>query len=189
MTSDLPTSSGGTDGGTSPALAGKASVRYGELLACVRETLAPADVLEQLWMRDIVDLAWEAMELRKLKADLLKAAEGEGMKRLLEQFTHDPGGHKAKRWANRDADALRWIEPMLARAGMTADHVAASTFAARIADFERIERMIAATEVRRNAALRELDRYRATFAARLRQTLAAVENVEEAVPAIPTAAA
>src|SRR5262249_6159684 len=155
----------------------------GELLACVRETLTPADVLEQLWMRDIVDLAWEAMELRRLKADLLKAAEGEGMERLLQQFSLEPATRQARRWANRVEDAVKSVESTLARAGMNGDHVAASTFALRIADFERSDRMIAATETRRNAALRELDRYRATFAARIRQTLAAIDQGGEGASA------
>ena len=48
----------------------------------------------------------------------------------------------------------------------------------RIGDFERIERMMAATEARRHAALQQLDRHRASFALRLRRKLQEVEDAE-----------
>jgi hypothetical protein len=62
-------------------------------------------------------------------------------------------------------------------------HETARTFSARIGDFERIERMLTAAEVRRNGALRELDRYRASFALRLRRAVQAAEDASLAVVA------
>ena len=35
------------------------------LLARISGTLQPADVLEDIWVRDVVDLAWEIMRLRR----------------------------------------------------------------------------------------------------------------------------
>jgi hypothetical protein len=58
---------------------------------------------------------------------------------------------------------------------------------------EKMDRMIASAEIRRNATLREIERRRSDFAARLRQTMQQRDNVEEATfqvieaPAAPTA--
>ena len=186
---ERPLAAGSADGrepvADGPPFLGNDCDRYNNLLACVRETLAPVDVLEQLWMHDVVDLAWESMELRRLRAGLMKAAEGEGMKLLLGQFTEQPA-NLAGRWLNREESGVRLVQEKLARAGMTGDHVAASTFAARMNDFDRIDRMIAASEARRNAALRELARYRAGFASRLRRTLAALEEGGQGGPVAAT---
>jgi hypothetical protein len=49
------------------------------------------------------------------------------------------------------------------------DDVAAEAFFDKISDFEQIDRMVMNAEARRNAALRELERHRATLAQALRQ--------------------
>ena len=46
---------------------------YDDLLARVTETLQPSDVLEHIWIRDIVDLAWEVFRLRRIKVEHLSA--------------------------------------------------------------------------------------------------------------------
>jgi ActR/RegA family two-component response regulator len=61
------------------------------------------------------------------------------------------------------------VERRLASKGLTVENVAAEALSARIDDFERIDRMIMNAEVRRNAALRELEQHRTTLARALRQ--------------------
>jgi hypothetical protein len=53
----------------------------------------------------------------------------------------------------------------------------AETLALKIDEVERIDRMAASAEARRNVALREIDRHRSVLGAALRQ---AVEEVEDA---------
>ena len=53
----------------------------------------------------------------------------------------------------------------------------AQTLSSKIDDIERIDRMLANAEARRNLVLREIDRHRATVAARLRD---ATEQIEDA---------
>jgi len=55
--------------------------------------------------------------------------------------------------------------------------IMAHTLTDNLDQFERIERMIAMAEARRNAALHEVERHRATLANTLRPT---VEQIEEA---------
>jgi hypothetical protein len=163
--------------GPPPLITGERAAGYDDLLARVTETLQPSDVLEHIWIRDIVDQTWEVFRLRRLKVDLMAAAAWEGMAKVLEPFAH-PAEEAGQSWARRDPDTVQKAEAALANAGLTMDHVAARTFSARIGDFERIARMAMAAEAGRNAALHELDLHRASFALRLRRALHAVEEIE-----------
>ena len=84
-------------------------------------------------------------------------------------------------WARQDPDAIEEVNSMLASAGLTFENIMAETLAARLDSIERIERMIAASEARRNAALREIDRHRTVLADKLRRV--AQEAEFEDVPA------
>jgi hypothetical protein len=180
---ELPIRSGGfahesvTLAAAPPLIEGESPAGYDELLARVRETLQPGDVLEQIWIREIVDLVWETFRLRRIKANLMSAAAYEGMAEVLRPLVDCPD-RLAQSWARRGEKALRTIEAALAKAGSGRDAVAARTFSVRIGDFERIERMLAGVEARRNAVLRELDRYRASFARRLRRTVEAFDDAD-----------
>jgi hypothetical protein len=174
--------------GPPPLIAGESPAGYDELLARVTATLQPSDVIEQMFIRDIVDLAWEVHRLRRLKANLMASLAHEGMTQLLRPLLTDPHpAHStmlARAWAARDADAVSKVESTLAAAGFTMDHVAAATLAAHVSDFERIDRMTAYAEGRRNSALHELDLHRSSFALRLRRALEEIEDAEfEVVPA------
>jgi hypothetical protein len=45
--------------GSPPLLEGEDSAAYDDLLARVSGAVKPADVLEEIWVCDIVDLVWE----------------------------------------------------------------------------------------------------------------------------------
>jgi hypothetical protein len=57
--------------GPAPLLDGEDSAAYDELLARVSGAVKPSDILEEIWVRDVVDLVWEALRLRRLKANLI----------------------------------------------------------------------------------------------------------------------
>ena len=163
-----------------PALiAGESPDAYEELLLRVANALQPADVLEEIWIRDVVDLVWEASRLRRLKVQLMSAAAHEGMADVLRPLMAVAGQSEAiaKKWAaGEDPAVLQQVESAIGKAGLTMDAVAARTLSVRIADFERIERMLMAAEARRAAALHQLDRHRENFGLRLRCTLQAIEE-------------
>ena len=164
-----------------PVIPGEVVSNYDTLLARVSGAVNPADILEEMWVRDIVDLMWDTIRLRRLKAALLTSSAHKGMQEVLlglDVFT-DLG----RAWAARDPDAVREVERLLAAAGLGLDHVMAQTLRIRIADIERIDRLLAGTEGRRNAALREIEAYRAGFARTLRRAAQDVEDAEYTVVA------
>jgi len=160
--------------GPPPLVGGEDAAAYEALRARVAVAVAPADVLEEMWVRDVVDLDWEVQRLRRLQAALLRAAAHEGLAVVLTPLLGLSGAHDlAAQWAAGKRRAARRVRALLAAAGLGQDAVTAQTFAARIGDFDRIDRMIMQAENRRAAALREIEFHRALLAHALREALAA----------------
>jgi hypothetical protein len=86
----------------------------------------------------------------------------------------------ANSWAARAPGALAVVEEHLATAGIGLEGVAAQGLCLKLDFIERIDRMIMAAEARRNAALREIDRHRATLGRQLRQAVLEAEAQEVA---------
>ena len=72
--------------------------------------------------------------------------------------------------------AVRRVDNILASAGLTMDAVMAQTLSHKLDDLERIERMIATAEVRRNVILREIDWHREMLGQALRRAVQQVEH-------------
>jgi hypothetical protein len=166
-----------------PILAnGEDAAAYAQLAARIRAAVAPANIIEEIWARDVADLTWDVVRLRRLKAGLFTVGAGDGMAQLLrgmEQYAIT-GQLKAKEWAARKPAALAEVNSQLSAAGLDMADVTASTFSVRIDQFDRIERMLAAAEVRRAAALHAIDNRRVAERAR-----AAAEDAERAAaPAV-----
>jgi len=156
--------------GAPPLIAGEDAAAYDELLARVIQTVAPADFLEEMWVRDVVDLGWEAFRLRRLKAQLMTATADEGLEKLLARtLPWHVANDLSRRWAARERSAIREADTLLRRTGLTMEAVTARTLAVRIDDVERIDHMIMLAERRRNAILREVGYHRAGFAQVLRR--------------------
>ena len=162
---------------------------YENLLAQVAAAVTPVDILEQMWVRDVVDLAWQAARWRRLKAALMNACAHEGVDKVLQPFERIDAYGLSKRWAAGDAGAARKVGQLLASAGLTLDAVMAQTLRLHVDTIERLDRMIMGAEARRNVALRELERHRAGFAAMLRRATDDITDAEFTVIAPGAAAA
>lgn len=146
-------------------------------------------------MRDIVDLLWETLRLRRLKVKLLQWAAREGLEKLLgllvkETSPYSSVGHGiAVRWARREPDAVNQVNDLLKGVGLDQEAIAAQTLAIKIDIVEQIDRLITRTEARRTAVLREIDRRREALARRLREAAAAIDaEYAEIAPARQDAA-
>ena len=178
--------------GPAPLFEGEDSAGYDELLARVSGAIKPADIIEEIWIRDIVSLTWEASRLRRARAALLAANRYTGVKRVLWPMCGLKAHDLSEQWARREDEAVAAVDRHLATAGLTMDAVMGQTLAIKIDLVERLERMIASAEMRRNATLREIERRRSGLAARLREATRDADNVQEAefhvIDAPPTAA-
>jgi len=173
--------------GPPPLLEGEDGALYDELLARISASVEPEDVLEEIWVRDVVDLVWETFRLRRLKAAYLDTAAYEGLHRLLEApLGHTAAGVLARQWACRESTALTEVERHLTAMGLTMEAIRAMTIALKLAELERIDRMIMGAESRRNAILREVDRHRDVLAISLRQAVKSADeaNIEDLTPTV-----
>jgi hypothetical protein len=142
---------------------------YEQMFTRISAVVKPADFLEEIWVRDVVALVWEAFRLRRLKTCLMETAAPDGLAKVLSSFLPRTAVNEmVAGWAGRDSERIRQVEELLDQSGFTMEHVIAETLAERIEDIERIDRMIVSTEQRRSAMLREVDRHRASLASRLR---------------------
>ena len=151
---------------------GEDAATYDQLAARFTAEVAPENVIEEMWVRDVVDLVWDVMRLRRLKAGLFTIGASDGMAEILHGIAQPR--YAAREWAARKPDVVPVVNTLLSAAGLDMDDVTTSTFAARIDQFERIERMLAAAEVRRAAALNGIDNRR--VAERLRAAALAAEQ-------------
>ena len=143
--------------GPPPLIEGEDATAYDELLTRISATVKPADILEDIWVRDIVDLVWEILRLRRLKANVIMAKTNFGLFRALaycgerRQLMAD--------WARRQPSAIKRINRVLAPKNESMYTLMARALREDIDCIERIDRMTALAERRRDAILREIDRH------------------------------
>jgi len=172
--------------GPPPLLGGEDAAAYNELLVRVSAAVKPTDIVEEIWVRDIVDLAWEVFRLRRIKAGLLAAATQNEIKRVLAEYLSDADAQElARNWTLNDKDARKEVQAYFDMVNLTLDGATARAFAMKIKNIELIDRMIASAEARRNIALREIERHRVSVAERLRRA-SEIEDAEfEEVTTVP----
>ena len=182
--------------GRPPILRGEDERAYAELLARVQAAVRPKDILEEFWVRDVVDLLWETLRLRRMRASVVTVATRDALEEILAPivdrdgsgdadpfdldlvFKKTPAQKLAASWYRREGKAVEEVEQILREADLSMDVVAAVALRRSLDDVERIERMIVSAEARRSAVLREVARHRAAFAEDLRRSAGSVRDAE-----------
>jgi len=174
--------------GPPPLVRGEDGAVYEALFARIAVALKPRDIIEWLWARDVVDAAWEGARLRRLRASLRTVGQRRGLKSLLDDAGLDPfAGPEGEVTAAEAADAYdddapgyrEAVDRALAERGYLREAVEAQHLRSDLDGLEAIDRMAAAADERRDGVLREVERRRAGFGARLR--LAAADGFEQAL--------
>lgn|SRR5262245_10837507 len=178
-------------------LAGEDSVAYDDLLARVSGHLKPTDIVEEIWVREIVDHIWENLRHRRHQTAFIQAAVLQRLEKVLPRVSQPAsrGGslvermHAAEEALKAPAElvsqlsagepaAIRRVNELLESIGLTIDSVVAQAVSHELDKIERFNRLIANVEWRRNALLREIERRRAGFAQKLRNEIHKIEDVE-----------
>jgi hypothetical protein len=162
--------------GPPPLIEGEDAAAYDELSTEISAAVNPADIFEDIWVRDITVLYWEVLRLRRLKVNLMTATAYNGLGTVLQPLLDEGLSELVANWARRIPRAVKRVDGLLASVGLTKDAIMAHTLTENLDHLERIDRMIAMAEGRRDAMLREIERHRATLANTLRRT---VEQIEE----------
>jgi hypothetical protein len=130
----------------------------------VTAAVEPCDVIEVFWVRDVVDLLWEVLRLRRLKASLLLASAA--------------SGRLGRLWRKGDQDVIERVRQELEKSNVSIENVMAETLVLKLDEVERIDHIIAQAEARRVRILREMDRHRTALATCLREATQSIEDAE-----------
>jgi hypothetical protein len=171
--------------GPPPLFAGEDERAYQELTARLRETVNPADIIEEMFLRDVVDQQWDVLRFRALKAHLSTFAIRRNLKWELELLGVDVSEKLVNDWVSREPRALAEMDRLLKDARVDLDLAIAACLKDHLEQIERIDQLATRAEARRNAHLHEIERHRVGFGTSLRNAVALVE----AQPAKPAQAA
>jgi hypothetical protein len=156
-----------------PLLPGEQEAEYATHVARIVAAAQPRDAIEDLLTRDVIDLSWDVLRLRRLKAGLLRGAISSSIYQVMCRlgYEDDFAGELAANWAAGKKAAQRTVAAALQKAQLTMEDVMAETLQDKIDSFERFDRLLASSETRRNNALREIERHRAALGAAVRQAV------------------
>jgi hypothetical protein len=159
--------------GPPPLINGEDLNSYEELLARICGVVKPADILEHILVRDVIDTSWEVLRLRRLQANLMQAHAYRGMRETLSPLVGVLKAQTlAEAWVARKPGAIEEVNEALASAGLSMETVMANTLSVKLDEFERIGRMVTVAEARRSAALQE----RETLGKKIRYAVQELEN-------------
>ena len=100
----------------------------------------------------------------------------------MDQVLDDAKRRKAKElvqeYVRREPDAVTLVHELLTDAGVSMDRFMAYALVQKLDDNERIDRLIATAESRRDASLREIERRRAVLGKTLRRSVQEIEDGE-----------
>jgi len=74
--------------GAPPLIPGEDARDYQRLLTEVINVMRPVDVLETIWTRDIVDLQWDIIRFRRIKADVITYYHRSNMNNMAEAISY-----------------------------------------------------------------------------------------------------
>jgi hypothetical protein len=233
--------------GSPQLLEGEDAGAHDELLSRVSAAAKPIDIIDEMFIADVVSLEWEVLRWRRLQSSLMRTRGLEELEQFLsnhldydqyrkffeedlteilqenlEDQTEDIARMLAHKCAREESDAvdkvnqilaginldmdnilrrgrarkaeelsqeyerrkpgaIKLIHKLLARTSVSIDTLMVRTLPKELDNIERIDRLTAIAETRRNAMLREIDRRRAVLGETLRRNVQAVEGEFEVI--------
>jgi hypothetical protein len=148
----------------------------------------PQDAVEELFVEDIVQLAWDARFLRRAQREVVRAAARQQLTSVLEPAVGAAAAKTlAEGWQRGEGSAQADIEAHLAALGTSLQAITAQALTATIEETWDLDSLISKNELRRHNALRELARHREALATRVREAAEKVEDADFAVVDNPRA--
>jgi hypothetical protein len=161
---------------------------YAQLEVGLADAIHPTDAIEWIWLKDLVDLIWDARRLRRAKAAILAVGRARSMQQLLaeqmRQWSDDTfndliAGVLLPVLERQGVELPQELRTAITDAGVRADKEAAKmaaeeaiepltieskTYQQCLPDLERLDRLITVADVRRDTVLRDLYRRREMLA-------------------------
>jgi hypothetical protein len=134
--------------------------------------IKPRNIIESMYVADVVALMWDILRLRRCKAAIINMAFRQALKSLLSSnldIDYQKAGRLASNWFT-DLAARSQVSEILHKFNLDESSIEAEAIRRLSSDLEILDRMLAAAESRRNKALRCIEDYRAGFAKQVRDS-------------------
>lgn len=172
-----------------PLLPGEDREKYQQLLTLIGETIKPRDVFEQFWVADVANQVWETVRYRVVTLGLIAVTTTRALEAVLGPLVPNGLGHLDLEWPSKAAkmaheyvvgetEAVEKVHAVLQTAGLDLKAVNAEATALRVAEFSRINQLLAKAETRRVATLRAIERHRTGLGALLQKVAEQFEKAE-----------
>ena len=161
-----------------PMTADEVAGDYYDVFGAIVTAVNPRDTIDWLHVKCVVDLTWEIKRERTIKTSVITLMQQEVVLELLKSTEEAPsslGSHvhrifeakdEAKKWAV-DLVATKETNTKLAARGYPSSDVLARAYMRGANQIDAIDRRTASHELRRMAALREIERRDEKFARQL----------------------
>jgi len=164
--------------GARPILPTESAKAYDVLTDKFREAVVPRDIVEEILVRDAIDLTWEIQRLKDFKCQLMLFERAENIKAVLDKifgtYGYDPKLCEA--YAENNPLAIKTMKTELATRGYDVSIFDAISYRRQLDEFAQLDRQILQAEARRAAHLKEVDRHRSALADQMRETFLAIDK-------------
>lgn len=162
--------------GAPPLVPGENSEAYDNLYAAVRAHFGPRDMVDEIWIRDVVDPEFQLIRLRSTIPLLRRSVRRQAIINLLLKvvgflgaFNLDRAELLAERYVKQEPVARAEVAKILEEAELTTAAINSEADMLCLDQIERIDRMIMTLEARRDIAIRNLERRAASASLRPQQ--------------------
>jgi hypothetical protein len=170
--------------GDAPLVGDEKQEDYDAFSDAIVSTMSQPDVINQLYLKDFVDLSWQIRRERLILADIIRLYKKEVVLDLLKTAYKKLSGPiesltTVDRFLGADREAQRWLGDPAARKEIDADleargysssTVLALAYREGAAEIDMVEQRIASYEIRRLMALREIERRNEKSARQLKKS-------------------
>ncbi len=164
--------------GEPPLLENEDIEHYLDILTRLVQAKMPTNGIELMWMNDVAHHTWDILRYRKFKRLITMRGSEQALSKLVREMSETPAfynrGEKRRK---------QLVQKFIAD---NEDTFVAEGFIERLGDLERIERLIASAESRRNNVLREIELHRKVVAMRLRETSDTIIEESEQISFLPS---
>jgi hypothetical protein len=160
-------------------LPGEDAAAFDLLVARVTDAVGPRDIIEEIWVRDFVELVLEGAWLRRQKKVFLVSSNYVGVRDVLAPtLGYKTAQGLAEGWRFGKPEAVAAVSKTFEGAGLTLEAATAQTLTANLKFVERLDALIAKCEMRRMMLTREIDRHRGALASALRREAVEIDKSE-----------
>ncbi len=145
--------------GDPPLLSNEDPKLYSDLLCRIAQAVDPKHMIEWIWIKDFVDITWEIQRLRHFRTMIIEEERNSRIS-AVKNWTYRPSPFEGVLGPEFEEKKPKRIQKKRSITGLKTKWGALTAFQATLETYDRIERLLASAELRRNALLRDIRYYR-----------------------------